>query len=318
MNLKKPKSAFTKLLTGLLLLGAIAGYHTIPIPETLLLQMEIASAAQLPSASGTQKELFNRGRRRTYYLYIPKSYQKDYPLPLVLAFHGSGKQGKDMAAFTNLSHLAEQKGFIVVYPDGINKQWDIGGNTRPGVDDISFVSALITHLTQILAIDQQRIYATGASDGGFFVQRLACQKPGQIAAFASVAASLPVQLKHSCQNPSPIPILMINGTADSIVPWEGGKPPKVRIGEYLALPPILEVINFWRHHDACNSSGEVKQLSGSRVEVARYHQCQAGTEVELVKLKGGGHIWPGGSGPSQFLNASLEIWNFFSRHTLKS
>lgn len=319
MNLNKPKSALTKLLTNLLLVCSITACKTIPVPEILLLnaQPKIASAAQLPSAGDGQGELLDRGRRRTYYLHVPKSYKKDQPLPLVLAFHGFGKQGKDMAAFTGLSNLAEQKGFIVVYPDGINKRWDIGGNPQPGVDDVSFFGALISHFTKILAIDKQRIYATGLSEGGFFVQRIACQRPGQIAAFASVAASLPVQLKQSCQK-SPISILMINGTADPVVPWQGGKPPKVRIGKYLWLPPIPEAINFWRQHNGCASSREVKQLSASRVEVVRYPQCKAGTSVVLVTLKGGGHIWPGGSGPSQFLNASLEIWNFFSGHDLKN
>lgn len=319
MNLKRSKSSVTQLLTILLIPGVIAIYRTAATPEILFLQEqpELASAAQLPSDRSMQKELFDQGRRRTYYLHIPKSYEKDDPLPLVLAFHGSGKQGKDMAAFTGLSNLAEQKGFIVVYPDGINNQWDIGYDSRPGINDISFVSALITHLTQVLSIDKRRIYATGASDGGFFIQRLACQKPGRIAAFASVAASLPVQLKRSCRSLSPISMLMVNGTADLVVPWEGGQLPKGQTGKYLALPPVLNVINFWRQHNACHSTQEIKQLSGSHVEVARYPQCQAGTEVVLVKLKGGGHIWPGGSGPSQFLNASLEIWNFFARHTLE-
>lgn len=316
MNLNLSKSAFTQLLTGVLLLRPIITCQAIPAP-ILNEQSRIASAAQPISSGNMQGGIIHRGRRRTYYLHIPKSYKEDRPLPLVLAFHGFGKQGKDMAAFTGLSNLADRKGFIVVYPDAINKRWDVGDNPQPGVDDVSFANALITHLTQILAVDKQRIYATGLSDGGFLVQKIACQKPGQIAAFASVAASLPIQVKQTCQKSFPISMLMINGTADPFVPWQGGKPPKVRIGINLALPAVPEAINFWRQHNACTSSREVKQLSGTRVEVARYPHCKGGKEVVLVTLKGAGHIWPGGSGPSQFLSASVEIWDFFSRHSQK-
>lgn len=318
MNLFKSKSPFPKLLCVLLLLGSTTTCQAKLARENFSLQQPSfsASASEPVQVGDTSGELFNQGRIRTYYLHTPKSYQPDHPLPLVLAFHEYSGNGKKMAANTGLSNLAEQKGFIVVYPDAVNKRWDIAGKNQTGVDDVPFVAALIEHLTKIRAIDRHRIYAAGLSNGGFFVQRLACEMPRQFAAFASVAASLPVQFKPSCKPQTPVSILMINGTADTVVPLAGGAPPKIRIGKNLSILPVPEVIDFWRQHDACASGAEVKQLPGSRVEISHYPSCQNGSEVTFVALKGGKHIWPGGGyGQSQFLDASTAIWDFFQRHT---
>jgi polyhydroxybutyrate depolymerase len=211
-----------------------------------------------------------------------------------------------------LSELAEQKGFIVVYPNGIERRWDVTSNALIGVDDVSFVSALIDQLTKIRAIDRRRIYATGVSNGGFLVQRLACEPKSQIAAFASVVATLPGELQPFCHPETPINLLMINGTDDRKVPWEGGSPPKVPYGWILSVP---DTINFWRQHNDCTAPTQVKQLPGNHIEISRYPNCRDGSEVELVTMKGVGHVWPrGGSGPNQLLNGSKEIWDFFQRH----
>jgi polyhydroxybutyrate depolymerase len=179
------------------------------------------------------------------------------------------------------------------------------------------VHALVAHLSQIRAIDSQRIYAVGLSNGGILVQKLACENPGQIAAFATVAASLPVQFKSQCQTQTPVPMLMINSTTDQVVPWDGGESPKIRVGRNLSIPPIPQVIDFWRQHNACPTQANEEQLSDNRVRVTSYQNCQAGSEVTLMMLRGGGHIWPGGGyGQSQFLDATKTVWNFFQRHSL--
>ncbi len=108
------------------------------------------------------------GEQRTYLLHTPKSYRGNQPLPLVLAFHGYGSQGKDLARATGFSNLADQQGFFVVYPDGLEKRWNVLDSGFGGVDDAAFVSALIEHLTQIRALDPRRIYAAGVSNGGFW------------------------------------------------------------------------------------------------------------------------------------------------------
>ncbi|MBW4582778.1 MAG: hypothetical protein KME42_24695 [Tildeniella nuda ZEHNDER 1965/U140] len=270
-----------------------------------------ASAAQPLKLGETSGELVFEGQQRTYRVYTPKTYRPDRPLPLVLAFHGYGSQGKDLATGSGLNEVAEQKGFVAVYPDGIDRRWNPLNKMLTGVDDVGFVPALIAHMKRNRAIDPARVYAAGVSNGGFLVQRLACETSSPIAAFASVVATLPSQLKGSCNPQAPVPMLMINGTDDQKVPWQGGD---LGYGSILSVPGTID---FWQRYNNCPSSVPVKRAVGDRVEIARYPNCQGGSEVELVTLKGIGHVWPrGGSGSSSLLNGSEEIWSFFQRHRL--
>ncbi|MBW4539765.1 MAG: prolyl oligopeptidase family serine peptidase [Myxacorys chilensis ATA2-1-KO14] len=276
---------------------------------------QAATAAQpsfKPDEFGT---LQDQGRQRTYYLHTPPNYQSARPIPLVLAFHGSGQQGKPLADLTGLNQLADQQGFIVAYPDGIEKKWNVSGKATTGEDNVAFVDALLAHLKQIRAIDTRRIYVTGISNGGILVQKLACQRPQEIAAFATVAASLPHQFTPTCQTKTPISLIMINGTADAVVPWNGGSPPKVQVGRQLSIPPIPAVINFWQQRDGCTSPATTQTSQNDRVEISRYANCRAGSEVVLVALKGAGHVWTKG-GQSAFPDSGQMVWNFFQRHSL--
>jgi polyhydroxybutyrate depolymerase len=274
-------------------------------------QSDAAAAAQPLKLGDATGELVYEGQQRTYHVYTPKTYRPDRPLPLVLAFHGYGSQGKDLANGSGFNEIAEQKGFVVVYPDGIDRRWNPFNKFLTGVDDVGFVPALIAHIKRIRAIDSRRVYATGVSNGGFLVQRLACESSSPIAAFASVVATLPNQLQGSCNPQTPVPILMINGTDDRKVPWQGGN---MGYGSILSVPGTIA---FWQRRNNCPPAPQVKHLTGDRVEIARYPNCQGGSEVELVTLKGVGHVWPrGGSGSSSLLNGSEEIWSFFQRHKL--
>lgn len=261
--------------------------------------------------------LTDQGQRRTYSLHTPKSYRSDRPLPIVIAFHRYGSQGKDLAASSGLNDLADQQGFLVVYPDGLDRRWNLTEGTFGAlfnrVDDVKFVSALIDHLTQIRAVNPRRIYAMGVSNGGFLVQRLACEPSSRIAAFASIVATLPGQLQANCKASRPVSMLMINGTADRKVPWEGGRPPKVPYGWILSVPASIE---FWRQHNQCRVK-MINQAVNERVSIDRYPTCQAQSEVELVTLKGAGHLFPRGSGGrDQLINGTAEVWTFFKRHLL--
>jgi polyhydroxybutyrate depolymerase len=310
MNLLSRKTLALPLFI-LLLISSIAACQTQSTLESgaVAKKVSVTPKKQSISKGDYRGELLHQGRRRTYYLHTPKSYNPNRPMPLVLAFHGYGSQGKDLASNTGFSELAEQKGFIIVYPDGIDRQWNVASNPLFGVDDVSLVEALIEHLTQTLAIDRRRIYATGVSNGGFLVQRLACTQ-NQIAAFASVVATFPGELQSSCDRETPSSMLMINGTDDRKVPWSGER------GVYGWMMSVPDSINFWRQHNGCTGK-EVKQILNARVEISRYPNCRNNSEVELVVLKGVGHVWPrGGSGSQQLLNGSQEIWNFFQRHTL--
>lgn len=289
-----------------------------------------AEAGSLPeqknSNSDAPRELKDQGQLRTYELYTPKSYDPSRPLPLVMVFHGSNGTGASMADVTRFNDLAEQKGFLVVYPDGINHNWYLRGSSSGKVDDVSFVTALIAHLKQFRNIDSRRIYATGFSKGAILAQDLACELPDQIAAFASVAGALPVRLQPKCQPKTPVSMLMINSTSDQSVRYEGDD--KSQRGALVSIPETVEV---WRKLDSCTSPPQVQQLpdpnpnDSFKVKTSRYSSCSGGSEVMLASVLNAGHFWPGGASKdtsiNQFnaklgFNASKTIWDFFQRHSL--
>ncbi len=278
------------------------------------------------SYGGHYGQLRDQGRLRTYYFYTPKSYHPNRPMPLVLVFHGHGGSGRSIANTSRFNELADQFGFIVVYPDGIDHEWSFRSYSQTNVDDVSFVAVLINHLKQITTIDSGRVYATGFSKGGILTQALACELPNKIAAFASVAGSLPVRLKPICQPRTPVSVLMINGTNDRSVHYDGDD-----TSERGALASIPETVSFWRSHDRCPSSAQVRQIAhtnasdGLKVKISRYSACSGGSEVLLAAVVGGGHLWPGGASGDESVNkfnsklgfnASKTIWNFFQRHRL--
>ena len=288
--------------------GAILSKQPVPTDRS---GTEIAAAARTQAIVRPGDEtgkITIQGQQRTYFLHTPKSYRAGQPMPLVLAFHGYGSQGKDLARATGFSDLADRQGFLIAYPDGLDRRWNVLDGMG-STDDVAFASALIEHLTQTRTVEPRRIYAAGVSNGGFLVQRLACGSSQRIAAFASVAATLPQSLQPECHPSAPVSLLMINGTADQKVPWEGGQRP------YGAIMSVPSSIQFWQQHNLCKTAKPTEQHPSSRVDVTRYPNCQAGSEVELVTLKGAGHVWPrGGGGANQLLNGSQEIWNFFQRH----
>jgi len=309
----KHRVLLATLLLGLLSscsVDAISAQNNQPKTQKNSTQSIAQSLASLQPGD-TIGQINLQGQTRTYLLHVPKSYRSDGRSPLVLAFHGYGSQGKDLARSSGMSQLADREGFVVVYPDGLNRRWSVTDALfQP--NDVAFTEALIQQLTQNQGVDRRRVYAAGVSNGGFLVQKLACtlnQRSPTIAAFASVAATLPKGLQDNCRTSIPAaPMLMMNGTADQKVPWQGGNLP---YGSILSVPTSVE---FWKARNGCPTQPSVKQSPTSQVTIDRY-VCQDRSEVELVTLRGAGHVFPrGGGGRMSLVDGSRTIWDFFQRH----
>ena len=285
--------------------------HRLPL-KTGDLSRSKAQAASL-SFTDISESLKDQGQNRTYYLHTPRSSLFARPLPLVVALHGSGMQGKEMADKTAFNQLADRANFIVVYPDALKKRWNVSGRTSE--DNVAFVRHLISQVQQVRPIDSTRIYIVGLSSGGFLAQKLACENPDQIAAVATVAASLPKQSFSNCQKQFPVSLLMVNGTGDTVVPWQGGRILLTQLGSPVSILSIPAAISFWRDHNGCEPSGEVSQVS-RLVKVTNYSACRFGSEIELAALKGAGHVWSGGGyGTSQYGDTTQRVWRFLEHHS---
>ena len=228
------------------------------------------------------------GLQRSYVLHVPPASP---PVGLVINLHGSGMTGAAQAALTNYNAVADRFGFVVAYPDGVDLSWADGRGAsipdRQGVDDVGFLSALIDRLSRDFAIPPGRVFVTGMSAGGFMAPRLACDRADLVAAVAPVAGTLGAGVP--CAPSRPVSVLQIHGTGDAVVPFGGG--PMVGRGgpsDILSAPALAE---RWRQADGCPGP-LVAQAASGPVQRTDAAGCAGGTEVALVRIDGGAHIWP--------------------------
>ncbi|MBZ0308850.1 MAG: hypothetical protein K8I82_22475 [Anaerolineae bacterium] len=276
------------------------------------------------------------GLARNYTVYVPNTYDPAQPTPLVLALHGRLQSIGSLANTTDWNVLAEEEQFIVLYPEGIDMQWnylrDILGYPYDEHDDAQFFADLISDLSRDLNIDSQRIYVSGFSNGGFMVHRLACEASDQYAAFADVAGSGFEGFERVCPPRLSVHILIMHGTEDYNIPWEGRQQNLDGYMIYVTVP-ISGLFTFWREQVGCGQDYETEDLPqlgsspGTSVRMIRLTDCPNGEELLLYGIIGGGHNWPGYpdrlppeiAGPvNQDIDATRVIWEFFSRHTLNN
>lgn len=233
-----------------------------------------------------------------------------------------------MARLTGMDAVADSGGFLVVYPDGIDRGWNDGRGINEGIDDVGFTREMVSKLETQYKIDGKRVFATGISNGGFMCFRLACDAPDLVAAVAPVAAAMSDALAKNNRSTAPVSVLVINGTADPFVPWNGGVIGSTAGGRGIALS-AQATIGYWVALDGCPATPVVSGLpdtdpaDGTRVTQSSYGGGRGGTGVVLLAVDGGGHAWPGGrqylpvrviGRTSRDVTASQYIWEFFKGH----
>lgn len=232
------------------------------------------------------------GLSRTYQLHVPPGP----PTGLVVSLHAGGQTGAQHAALTNFNPVADARGYVVVYPDGIDFSWADGRGAsvpdRTGVDDVGFLVALVERLTAEFGIDPGRVFATGLSAGGFMVNRLACERADVFSAIAPVGATLGANM--GCHPSRPVSVLTTHGTLDPIVPFAGG--PMVGRGGASSILAATALVDSWRALNGCDPAPLIEPQPGAgdgmHVERVSY-PCAEGSEVVYMRVDGGGHTWPG-------------------------
>lgn len=272
-------------------------------------------------------ELEHGGRTRRYHVHVPPRGAVEDALPVMLVFHGGGGHGEQVAKSTGFSALADREGFIVVYPDGTGLlahrllTWNCGGlpcyASEQKVDDVGFVRALLVDLAERERIDPTRVYATGMSNGGMMVHRLARECPDLLAAVAPVAGAM----NWTEASPKlPMPILIVHGREDQHVLFEGGKPKEAvgRAGERVDAS-VADALAYYRARNG--QTGEPQRTKVGAVETTRWEQParegETAAPVVLVAIDGEGHTWPGSArgrlradAPTKEFSATEEIWMF--------
>jgi polyhydroxybutyrate depolymerase len=272
----------------------------------------------------TNGSLVSLGETRDYLLYVPESYDPSTPTALVISIHGFSQWPAHQSQLTGWNDLAEEYGFIVVYPSGMGfpKRWRTQG--EPGSDtdpvlDVTFISDLIDRMESEYNIDPARIYANGLSNGGGMSVLLGCELSDRIAAIGSVAGAYTL-LWSECRSTRSVPTIIFHGTSDPIVPFLGGP----AHGPGFSLPSIPEWVEELAAHNGC-AENPVELPTSGEVSGVRYEGCSQDAEVVFYIIAGGGHAWPGGGYLPEFLvghitqdiNATRVMWESFQRHPMQ-
>ncbi|MGF7237120.1 MAG: extracellular catalytic domain type 1 short-chain-length polyhydroxyalkanoate depolymerase [Frankia sp.] len=293
--------------------ASLAGASTAPAGTAT------AGATQaIPPGSSTQTITVD-GATRTFHLYRPASLAGS--APLVVMLHGGYGTGRQAEKFYGWDTEAERGHFLVAYPDGLNRAWNVDGGgccgkpARNNVDDVAFLTHMITTIEHETPIDPRRIYATGISNGGIMTYTLACKT--QI--FAAIGPDSATDLAD-CPSPAPISLIHIHGTADIRIPYNGG--PGHNRDVTIDGPAVPTLNATWRRIDHCATP----TITTAGVVTTSAATCPDHRGVELIAIAGAGHQWPGAQPhvlaqkllnsdpPSTAINATPVIWQFFATH----
>jgi polyhydroxybutyrate depolymerase len=290
-----------------------------PIPPS-----SVTCAGKTGATGDLTLNLTSGGFARDSLLHVPSSYDPGKGAMLVLNFHGFSSNAAEQVLLTSMNTEADARGFVVATPDGLGNGWNAGDcctELQPSnVDDVQFTRDLLALVESQYCIDPSRVYATGMSNGGFLSHRLACALSDTIAAVAPVAGVLGID-PTTCVPTRPVPILDFHGTADPVVPYDGG--PAAKLVPGVTFRSVPTTMDFWRGANACLGAATVDYQFGTAT-CTRWSDCAGGADVELCTLVGEGHEWPGGL-PVPTLGASTNdvvatrrMVDFFVAHPMQS
>ncbi|MBR0902073.1 PHB depolymerase family esterase [Bradyrhizobium liaoningense] len=299
------------------------------------LQIAALVAALAAGSAASADTIDINGVKRSYTAQLPARK----PAPLVIVLHGKTQRGADMITRTAWPQIAKREGLAVVFPDGLNNAWaDARTKAGPalrgppaGTDDVAFIAKLVEKLVADGTADAKRVYVTGVSNGGAMAMTLVCARADLFAAGASVIMNLTDEAAVTCHPSRPLPMLLMNGTADPLVPYEGG-----RGSSYYAADGFWstdETLAFWRRLNGCDADEATEtnlpaRNAADQSTVTRISsRCPTGHDVVLYRINGGGHRMPGFAPDARFprvatkllgpqngaIDGAETIWSFFSQ-----
>lgn len=292
------------------------------LPVAIMLAV-LAWVSMVDKTNGT---IGSSGKTRQYLLYVPKTYDPSKPTPLLISMHAAALWPAAQMEVSRWNELADEHGFIVVYPSGTDLRGNSGSGPKiwrmkgrgPEANAI-FISDLIDKLEAEYNIDATRIYADGLSLGGGMAFVVSCRLSHRVAAVGAVAAAQTLPWDW-CRDPTPVPMVAFHGTEDPMVPYQGGRSRDPF--NPITFPDARDWAASWARRNRCSGDPvDVRITAG--VRRLAYTTCAENADVILYTVEGGGHSWPGGRQPlpewmvgrtTTDINASRVMWAFFMQH----
>jgi len=276
---------------------------------------ELEAAIARVSAELAREAVRVGGVERTYYLHRPVSLTG--PAPMLFVLHGGAGTALQRAAQTGFNSVADREGFVVVYPQGLGNGWNDGRDTpfllqrHQNADDVAFFKAMIDRLVAEGLADPDRVYLSGGSNGGMMSYRLACEASDSFAAVVTMVANLPEPLAARCQPSRSVPIMMMFGTADPLMPPDGGPVSAFTGDDHGRVISAEDTIAFWLRNNGCGEelqTGSIEDrdpADGIRTETRSWSGCRDGATVVTYSMVGAGHGLPGRSANKPAANARV-------------
>lgn len=271
-----------------------------------------------------QEEININGTNRTY-IVDNVNYNKSNPRPLMIVLHGGGGSAQQAKSAYGMSEKARAENFVVIYPNGSGRQADkfltwnathcCGYAMENNANDISFISALIDKAIAQYGVDKGRIYVTGMSNGAMMTHQLAIALPNKITAIATDVGTMFGDEKMPS---SPVPVLIMNGMKDEMLPFEGGTLGKFdKAWDGTKMKPANYQAQFWANANHCQNTP--KTFENDEI-IQNDFICPANAQVRQIIVKEGTHTWFGATlrrknapAPSYDIDANDEIWKFVSQ-----
>lgn len=309
------------------------------------------------AAQETKETITVENVDRSYVVHLPKGYDEKQHYPVVVLLHGENQQADDIERLTRFNELADKNSIIAVYPSAQHGRWNFGVAETPfpqyrrgpygrrgygyprypppqpreqgerrraqPADDMDFFNQMLDKLSTRFSVDTSRIYFAGLSAGGFMTMKIGCGLTDRVAGIATVGAAMPKTMV--CVPSRPLPVIMIAGTSDPVVKYDGGT------GKHGRIPTISaeDSAKEWAKLDRCAEKPSHSKLDhakgGLETKIDTYAECRENAEVSLYSVKGGGNTWPGGEQyepentigkTSQDFNANEVIWSFLVKRHL--
>ena len=277
------------------------------------------------------RALVSSGDERCYLLYAPPGFSPGEKIPVVFALHGFAANPGSFRNMTGWDDIADREIFLVVYPHG--SSFPLRWNTDPAakiehIDDVRLISDLLDELSEIAAIDRERVYITGFSNGGSMTDIIACELADKVSAVGMVSGKREAN-PESCRPVRPVPVIAFFGTADPLAAIEAYPLWFLRLMNVdsdagdIEITPISVWLEGWVRRNGCKPAPEALPAKGDATGV-RFDGCALDAQVLIYHIQGGGHTWPGGDNlpffgkTSESLDASEVMWEFFEKHSLTS
>ncbi len=279
--------------------------------------------------------LANEDGARDVVLHLPPAYDGNSQLPLLIVLHGGAGSGEQIQRLSEMDEDADEFGFVVAYPDGSGRLEDrlftwngmhcCGYAYENNIDDVGFISLLIDNLLSHYAIDPDRVYMTGISNGGIMAYRAAAELADKVAGIAPIAGTIggqvnadgPVMIPLTPN--SPVAVIAFHGIQDQHVLYEGGNGPMALIDGRIDVS-VSESIAFWVRANGCAPQPATEIQADGNIIIETYSGCADDAKVVLVTIVDGGHAWPGAKRglvsdkPTQDISANAMLLQFFLEH----